>query len=70
MTLAALIDSPAQLRSAAGNMGFGTRVDGSCEEDLRRIAQISPAAALPTKIGQDPDRVLFVRFPDASRWRI
>jgi predicted O-linked N-acetylglucosamine transferase (SPINDLY family) len=42
MTLAALIDSAALQRSAAEIM-VRDQVDRSCEEDLRRIAEISPA---------------------------
>ena len=40
--LAALIDSPALLRSAAETF-VRDQIDGSCGEDLRRIAEISPA---------------------------
>jgi predicted O-linked N-acetylglucosamine transferase (SPINDLY family) len=40
--LAALIDSPALLRSAA-EIRVRDQIDGSCEEDLRRLAEIAPA---------------------------
>jgi protein O-GlcNAc transferase len=40
--LAALIDSPALLRLAA-EIFVRDQIDGSCGEDLRRIAEISPA---------------------------
>jgi predicted O-linked N-acetylglucosamine transferase (SPINDLY family) len=40
--LAGLIDSPALLRTAAEIM-VRDQIDRSCEEDLRRIAEISPA---------------------------
>ena len=42
LTLAALIDSPALLRSAAEIL-VRDQIDSTCEEDLRRIAEISPA---------------------------
>jgi predicted O-linked N-acetylglucosamine transferase (SPINDLY family) len=41
--LAALLDSPALLRSAA-EIVVRDQIDGSCGEDLRRIAEISPAS--------------------------
>jgi predicted O-linked N-acetylglucosamine transferase (SPINDLY family) len=42
MKLAALMDSPVLLRSAAEIM-VRDQVESSCEEDLRRMAEISPA---------------------------
>jgi len=67
--LAALIDSPAQLRSAA-EIWIRDQIDRFCEEDLRRIAEISPAPLSPAEIGQDPDRVIFVRLSGSIPWRI
>jgi predicted O-linked N-acetylglucosamine transferase (SPINDLY family) len=42
MALTALLDSPALLRSATETL-VRDQIDESCEEDLRRIAEISPA---------------------------
>ena len=66
MTLASLIDSAALLRSAA-EIFVRDQIDrilrGGSQANGRNIS----CPGFPAGIGQDPDRVFFGRFPDASR---